>query len=185
MVFLRNLFREFPSELLPSPAFPGITDFQQRLDTVLAWRDLDGPQLVDALRLTLEATARFIRTSILTDVSHAVDSIGAVTAALPLETLRTPMQALTQGLVELAGVVTTGDLSSVGNRVTDLTARVAQLNATLATLGSQVLDDQADGLTRELAQLPVVLDHRMRETLAVLQPPRRPEAGGPLRQRVE
>ena len=86
------------------------------------------------------------------------------------------MQGLEQGLVQLAAVVVSGDLSTVGTRIGELNTRLSQVNAALAPLATNVLGGQADALVDDLAQMPAVLDQRMREVLAVVTPPS-PSAG--------
>jgi hypothetical protein len=172
LVFIHNLFKTFPSELLPTKALPIVTDFQQRLDTLLAWRDLDTAGLTTAIRTTLDSLAQFIRASILTDALGAAQTIQTLTQLVPLDALRDPMESIEQGLRELATVVTAGDPASVAARITQLNAQVSQVNAILATLGTQLLDHEADALVASLGGLPTVFDNRMRETLAVLKPPR-------------
>ncbi|HEY1294523.1 MAG TPA: hypothetical protein VGJ60_15710 [Chloroflexota bacterium] len=172
LVFMRDLFKVFPSELLPTNALPVVTEFQQRLDTLLQWRDLDALGLSAAIRATLESLAQFIRTSILTDALKTAQTVQNLTSFVPLEALRDPMQSIEQGLRELATVVTSGNPSTVDARLTQLNAHVSQVNAVLASLDTQLLDREASSLVATLQITPTVLDNRMRETLAVLHPPR-------------
>ncbi len=172
LVFLNNLLKTLPPGLLPTPALPVIGEFQQRLETVLAWRDMDGPALATAIRVTLESVARFINTSILTDAIAVAEAAEEMAPLVPVDTLRQPMLAIEAGLQQLGEAVTAGNAASIGTRVGQLNTQVSQVNARLATLGTQVLDGQSDRLVARLSSMPVVLDNRMREMLAVLKPPR-------------
>ena len=169
--FLRDLLRAIPPELIPAQQLPIFTEFQQRLDTILAWDELDAAGLAGALVATLRSLAQFIRLGVLSDVAQTAATIQGITQRVPLETLRNPMQAIDLGLRELADVVQSGNLSTVGTRITQLNALVAQVNALAAVLRTDVIEGPSDALVRTLTRFPDQLDSRMREVLMVLKPP--------------
>jgi hypothetical protein len=168
---LRNLFRALPSELIPGARVPIVSEFQNALDTVLAWHDLDGVGLAATLASTLQSLADFIRRSIVSEAQRAAGTVQGLDAQLQPIGLRAHTQALEQGLRDLAGVVTSGNLSTVPARIQQLTTQVGQINAALALVSSNILGGQSDALVGTLDALPNILDGRMRDVLVVLDPP--------------
>ncbi len=167
---LHGLLQQLPLDLIPGSYLPGISELQQTLDTILAWQGMDGAQLAVAFQSTLQSLAEFVSQSVTTPVQQAADDVTALAALVPLDPLKNPIEGITQGLQDLAGVVSAGDLFAVGQRIAELNAQVSQVNSALADLSAGLLDGQADALAVKLASLPQTLDAQMRAVLAVLKP---------------
>jgi len=168
---LRDLFRELPSELLPGARVPMIGDFGNALETIVAWQELDGAGLAASLTSTLNALAAFIRRSIVSEAQRAADATLALDSQLQSIALRPPTLAIEQGLRDLAGVVTSGNLTTVPARIQQLNTAVGQVNTALGQVTASVLGGQSETLVRTLDGLPTALDGRMHDVLAVVDPP--------------
>ena len=64
-----------------------------------------------------------------------------------------------------------GNLATVPGRIQQLNATVGQVNTALGQASANVLGGQSEALVRTLDTLPTALDGRMRDVLAVLDPP--------------
>jgi hypothetical protein len=166
--WVNDLLKTLPTDLIPAGHLPLISDFQQRLETLMTWRSLDGAQLATHLQTTLQTLAQFIEQRISTPVQQAVDSLETLTPLVPLDTLRTAMQTIDQELRDLAVTVNGGDLSGVN--LTNLNNQLDMVNTSLTAINANLLAGQTTGLITTLNGLPQALDIEMRSVLNILNP---------------
>lgn len=168
---LNTLLQEVPVELLPIGPIPFISTFQQQLATIVRWLDMDASQLTTELETTLQALAGFIEETVTAPIQPAVDEMSTLTAALPGDDLRTPMQDVEQGLREIAGIVASGDLSTAPALVGNLDTLLGEVNTTLGDLETSLFDGQTEALLRQVDGLPAQLERGMRDVLSTIDPP--------------
>ena len=172
--FLRwilGILNDIPLELFPISEIPVLTPFQQRLETVLDWLELDGSQLAARLESTLLSLAAFIPRNIVGQVQKVASEVAALAPQVPTTELSAPVQAVEQGLRDLTTLVESGDLSGVGPLLGDLNLHIGDAELVLSGLAGGLLDGPTTVVSSALADLPEDLEQRLREVRRVLKPP--------------
>jgi hypothetical protein len=162
------LLREVPPGLFPSGVVPGVEGFRQALETVIAWRGMNGDQLAAAMTEGVQSVAGYLERRVGGPAVDAATGVSALADGLHPDALRTPAAAVVAGLAALGTKVQGSDLTGAETDLTSITTAVTELGAALAALDASVAGAAGAVAATQLEALPRDLERRLLRALADL-----------------
>ncbi|MEZ4958230.1 MAG: DNA circularization N-terminal domain-containing protein [Saprospiraceae bacterium] len=174
-IFLETILKglqALPRDRYPLRYLPLIDELRDKLESVLAWKEMDSGQLSMSIGLNVQALrGALYQLFFIEGIEDTATKVTELALHVNGDSLGETMDTLTTSLTTLAGMVQGGDLSAAQAEIDKLNEQKDLLTGDLLVLNANLLDGQIVSLQDELNVLGDEMNARMLQFIADLDPP--------------
>ena len=171
--WLLELLQRFPRKLFPLNYLPVLDELRDKLETILLWEDIDGPELINHISQSTEKLGNAIQAIVLDDGPfQIVNKLNYASEELSTPEIIELFNNLKNRLESLGQKVNSEDLSNASDEILALGHDLESFQELVSNLTENFIDNNhIENLNKDLLYFKSEMHTRMLRILAKINPP--------------